>query len=128
VAGRLEDARRVAADAARTAAERHEAGYEANAFWVCGLIELQSGGGARESARRYLSDALSIALERGLRPLEAKVLLALGRLERNARMHEPAAQHLATARSLARGLSMSYWAARIDEELQLLNAPADRDV
>jgi len=128
LAGQLDDARRVAADAARTAAERDEAGYQASALWVSGLIELQSGAGARESARRFLSDALSIARERGMRPLEARVLLALGQLERSAGANEPAAQYLAAARSLARALAMPYWCARIDEELKLLGAPAKRDL
>jgi tetratricopeptide (TPR) repeat protein len=127
LADRLQDARRVAADAARAATERHESGYLAHAFWVSGLIELQFGTDAHESARRFLSDALSIARERGMRPLEAKVLLALGQLERNAGAHEPAAQQLDAARSLAQALSMPYWSARIDEELQVLGTRVDRD-
>ena len=122
LAGRLQEARQAAADAARTAAERNEPGFKANAFWVGALVELQSGAGAREAARRLLSDALSIARERGMRPLEAKTLLALGQLERNAGAHETAAQHLGAARALAQTLSMPYWSARIDEELQLLGA------
>ncbi len=46
--GRLDDARRIAADAARTGAQRHEPVYQANAFWVSGLIDREAG--ARESA------------------------------------------------------------------------------
>ncbi|RZL89966.1 MAG: hypothetical protein EOP82_17300 [Variovorax sp.] len=128
LAGRLHDARRIAAHAARTAAERHEPGYQANAFWVSGLIEPESGAGTRKSARRCLLDAPSIARQRGLRPLEVKVLLALGHLERNVGAYEPAVQHLAAARSLAQALLMPYWSARIDEELQVLRASADRGV
>ncbi len=127
LAGRLQDARRAAADAVRAAAERHEPGFEANAFCVSGLIELQCGAGARESARRFLADALSIARELGMRPLQAKVLLALGQLERNAGAYGLAAQHLSAARSLAQALSMPYWSTRIDEELRVLSASADRD-
>jgi tetratricopeptide (TPR) repeat protein len=120
--GRLEDARRIAADAARTAAERHEPGHAANAFWISGLVELQCGAGAREAARRFLSEALSIATERRMRPLQAKVLLALGQLERSAGAYEYALQHLGAARALSQSLAMPYWSARIDEELRLLAA------
>jgi tetratricopeptide (TPR) repeat protein len=126
--GRLDDARRVAANAARTAAERHEPGYQANAYWVSGLIELQSGADNHDAARRFLSDALSIARERGMRPLQVKVLLAHGHLERSAGGLDSAAQHLAAAHTLAHALSMPYWLARINEELQLLRAPAKRDL
>ena len=128
LAGRLQDARRVAADAVHTAAARHESGYLANAFWVSGLIELQSGAGAREPARRFLSDALAIVRERGMRPLEAKVLLALGQLERNAGAYELAVQHLAAAHALAQAMSMPYWSARIAEEMQVLGMPGESDV
>jgi class 3 adenylate cyclase/tetratricopeptide (TPR) repeat protein len=120
--GRLDDARRFAADAARTAAERHEPGFAANALWISGLVELQSGASAHAPARRFLSNALTIATERGMRPLQAKVLLALGQLERSAGAYEPAAQHLGAARTLAQALAIPYWCARIDEELQLLAA------
>lgn len=117
LAGRLEDARRAAADAVHIASARHEAGFRAKALWVSGLIELQYGAGARDTARRLLSDALSMARERGMRPLEVKVLLALGQLERSAGTDERAAQHLAAARALAQSLAMPYWSARIDEEV-----------
>jgi class 3 adenylate cyclase/tetratricopeptide (TPR) repeat protein len=128
LAGRLQEARRFAADATRTAAERNEPGFKANGYWISGLIELQSGADACESARRFLSDALAIVRERAMRPLEAKVQLALGQLERNAGAYELAAQHLAAAHALAQALSMPYWSARIDEELQVLRMSGERDV
>jgi tetratricopeptide (TPR) repeat protein len=122
LAGRLDDARRVATDAVRISAERHESWCEANASWISGLVELQSGASAHAPARRVLSNALTIATERGMRPLQAKVLLALGQLERSAGAYGPAAQHLGAARTLAQALAMPYWSAHIDEELQLLAA------
>ena len=126
LAGRLEDARRIAADATRTATERHETDFKATALWVSGLIEMQSGARAREPARRFLSDALAITRERGMRPLEAKVLLALGQLERNAASYESAALNLAASRSIVQALAMPYWSARVDEEMQALGGPGGR--
>jgi hypothetical protein len=62
------------ADAARTGAARHKPGYRANALWTGGLVELQCGADAHDAARRLRSEALAIACDRGMRPLEAKVL------------------------------------------------------
>lgn len=86
------------------------------------------GAGARERARHFLSDALVIAHERDMRPLETKAQLAKGQLERNAGGYERAAKHIAAAYAPAQVLSMPYWSALIEEELHALTMSGERNV
>jgi hypothetical protein len=70
VAGRTDDALAPATEALRLSRERGERGYEAWALWI--LAEVHSRR-APDAAVTAASEALTLALELGMRPLVAKV-------------------------------------------------------
>jgi DNA-binding SARP family transcriptional activator/predicted ATPase len=76
-AGRLADARIDARRALSLARERHERGVEAWSLWLSG--ELGTVDGDRARARAHYDEALAIAKELGMRPLEDRCRRALSK-------------------------------------------------
>ena len=68
-------------------------------------------------AEGYYGQALSLAQELELRPLQARTHLGLGRVLRLAGDRERAEDHLATALGLLREMDMRFWLSRAAEEL-----------
>ena len=100
LAGRPDEARRLADLALRLSRQRGERGYEAWALYVGGEVEAQRDSVA--AATGLLRQALTLALELEMRPLAARAHLALARLggpdaERAAGEHRDAARRLLTA-------------------------------
>ncbi|HSE03560.1 MAG TPA: sigma 54-interacting transcriptional regulator [Methylomirabilota bacterium] len=77
LAGRPDEAGRLAHEALRLSRQRGERGYEAWALHVLGEVEAASSAAAAVELHR---EALALALELGMRPLAAQTQLALTRL------------------------------------------------
>jgi transcriptional regulator with PAS, ATPase and Fis domain/tetratricopeptide (TPR) repeat protein len=100
LAGRPAEGRRLADEALRLSRQRGERGYEAWALYVMGEVEARQAPAAAAELHRQ---ALALALELGMRPLAARVHLAL------ARSGDPdaaSAEHLEAARHLLTSLAM----------------------
>jgi tetratricopeptide (TPR) repeat protein len=99
LAGRPDEARRLAERAVSLSRQRGERGYEAWALHIVGEAEAGRGPAAERAQRQ----ALALACELGMRPLAARVHLALARL---SGPEGEAGKHLEAARSLMDTLGM----------------------
>ena len=108
------EAREIAERALEIAVANGERGNEAPALRLLGEIHAVHNVEAAEA--RY-EQALSLAIELGLRPLAARCHLGLGQLYRSCGKREPARTHLRTAWTLFRELDMPFWLARTETEL-----------
>jgi tetratricopeptide (TPR) repeat protein len=99
LAGRPDEARRLAERAVGLSRQRGERGYEAWALHVVGEVEAGRGPAAAEAQRQ----ALALARDLGMQPLAARAHLALARL---AGPTGEAGEHLEAARSLMDALGM----------------------
>jgi len=108
IAGRLEEAEACGQESLTLARERGERGAEGWALWVLGETAWRREAGS--VARGRFEEALGIAAELGMRPLEAYCELGLGRLL--AREGEAKGEALlARAAALAREMDMRFWPA-----------------
>jgi DNA-binding SARP family transcriptional activator len=107
--GRLNDAARVAAEALPPARERGERGDEAWLSGVLGAIALRRGRQAVGEATTRLEEAIAVARELAMRPLEARSLAGLGEAHLLAGRRKDAHAHLAEAVSLFRSAAMHRW-------------------
>lgn len=109
--GRLNHAARVAAEALPPARERGERGDEGWLFGVLGAIALRRGRSAVGEASARLEEAIAVARELSMRPLEARSLAGLGEAHLLAGRRRDAQAHLAEAVSLFRSAAMHRWLA-----------------
>jgi class 3 adenylate cyclase/tetratricopeptide (TPR) repeat protein len=117
LAGQPERARTVAQRALELALGHRERGHQAWALLLLGDI---SAGGERaehERALEYYAEALALADELKMRPLEARAHLSLGQLHRRDGRPELAQEHLATSLVALREMDMRLWSAKAAEEL-----------
>ncbi len=109
--GRIDDAARVANDALPPARERGERGDEGWLSCVLGAIALRRGRPAVGEASARLEEAIAVARELAMRPLEARGLAGLGEAHLLAGRRKDAQPHLAEAVSLFRSAAMHRWLA-----------------
>jgi transcriptional regulator with PAS, ATPase and Fis domain/tetratricopeptide (TPR) repeat protein len=113
LAGRAEEAGRLAAEAVRTSRGRGERGYEAWALWIQGEV---GGEPAAEASR----EALAIATELGMRPLIARCHLSLGARHRGVGDVARAREHFARAAEHFAALDMP---AGVERASGIVSAP-----
>ncbi|HSF02936.1 MAG TPA: tetratricopeptide repeat protein [Solirubrobacterales bacterium] len=116
LAGRIDEARRLAELALRLSRDTKERGNEA---WACRLLgEIASHRESREieMAGEHYRQALDMAQELGMRPLLAHCHLGLGRLYRHTGKRQEAHGHLATAATMYREMAMTYWLQQTEAE------------
>jgi class 3 adenylate cyclase/tetratricopeptide (TPR) repeat protein len=114
---RIGDAARTAARALETARARHERGYEAMALRQLGEICAHSGSPNPERSEKHYREALVIAEELGMRPLQAHCHLGLGSLCRETGRADQAHAELTEADKLYRGMDMVFWLPEVETEL-----------
>src|SRR5262249_2715433 len=117
LAGALDDAARLAAQAVELARQSREQGNEAYALCLPG--DVASTGGA-EDAEGYYREALALAKDREMRPLVAHCHLGLGKLYHHTDKREQAHEHLATATTMYREMGMTYWLEKAEAEIREL--------
>jgi hypothetical protein len=81
--------------------------------------DVASTGGA-EDAEGYYREALTLAGERGMRPLVAHCHLGLGKLYRRTGKREQAQEHLTTATTMYREMDMRFWLEQAEAEMKEL--------
>jgi tetratricopeptide (TPR) repeat protein len=117
LAGRVDDA----ADAARRAldlAQRHdERGHEAWVLRLLGAIAAQRDPPDAGAAARHYRDAITGAEALGMRPLVAHCHFGLGKLYWRTGEEAKVREHLTTASTMYREMSMTFWLEKAAAQL-----------
>jgi class 3 adenylate cyclase len=116
-AGRLGDALTHACRALELARSAKERGNEAYALRLLGAIHAHGDSPDAESAETHYRQALALAEELGMRPLQAHCHLGLGILYSKIGRAEPARIALSAAIDLYRAMDMTFWLPRAEAAL-----------
>ena len=109
LAGRLEEAHALAEHTLAHAREHQERGYQAYALRLLGDIAARRDPPESEQAEAHYQQALALAEELGMRPLQAHCHLGLGTLYSQTGQPEQARAALSTAIELYRAMEMTFW-------------------
>ena len=109
LAGRLEEASDLAGRALDLARAHKERGNQAHALRLLGAIAAHADPSQIESAQDYYRQAMALAEELGMRPLQAHCHFGLGRLYAKLGQPEPARVELSAAIALYRAMEMTFW-------------------
>ena len=124
LAGRLEEARQRAAQALDHARQYQQRGHEAWALWLLGESTARQASLEVESATGHYRQALALAEELGMRPLQAHCHHGLGTLYARQGQRQQARAALAAAIDLYRDMAMTFWLPQAEAALaQVESAP-----
>jgi len=107
--GRLEEATQLAMRALELARAHQEQGHQAYALRLLGDIAVHREPSGVESAETHYHQALALAEELGMRPLQAHCHHGLGTLYAQIGQREQARAELAAAIALYRTMDMTLW-------------------
>jgi tetratricopeptide (TPR) repeat protein len=116
VAGRLDEATKMALRARDLAQQRRERGCLAEALRLLGEIAVSGDAPEVESAEAHYRQALAAAEELGMRPLQARCHFGLGELYRRTGKQAQAQEHLVTAAAMYRDMDMGFWLEKAEAE------------
>jgi tetratricopeptide (TPR) repeat protein len=116
-AGRLADAHTLAVQALVLAHEHKERGTEAWTLRLLGDIAMHREPPEAEPAENHYQQALALADELGMRPLQAHCHLGLGRLYGQSGRVEDARLELSMAIELYRAMEMTFWLPQAEAAL-----------
>ena len=114
-AGRLDEAETHAADALALSRRMGERGDEAWALLLHGEIAAARAPHDVTQARRWLGDALALAVDLEMRPLAAQCRTGIGSLELSAGRHKEAERWLAPAAEDLRAMGIPALGARVEQ-------------
>jgi tetratricopeptide (TPR) repeat protein len=117
LAGRLEEAHTLAECALARTRGHQERGYEAYALRLRGDIAAHRDPSDAALAEAHYRQALALADELGMRPLQAYCHLGLGTLYVKAEQREQARAELSTAIALYRIMEMAFWLPQAEAAL-----------
>ena len=117
LAGRLEEAHALAERALALAREHQERGHQAYALRLLGDIAAHRESPGVEQAEAHYRQALALAEELGMRPLQAHCHLGLGTLYAKIGQREQARAELSTAIALYRAMDMTFWLPQAEAAL-----------
>ena len=126
LAGRMEEAHALAEWALTLTRERQERGCQAYALRLLGDIAARREPPESESAETHYRQALALAEELGMRPLQAHCHLGLGTLYVQTGHPEPARAELTAAIALYRSMEMTFWLPQAEAALIQVGAVAER--
>jgi tetratricopeptide (TPR) repeat protein len=109
LAGDVEEADRLAQQALAHSRHRKMRGEEARALWLLGEIAMRRDPPDVAQAEAHYQQALALAEELDMRPLQAHCHHGLGRLYRQTGRAELARVSLAAAIGLYRAMDMTLW-------------------
>jgi class 3 adenylate cyclase/tetratricopeptide (TPR) repeat protein len=115
--GRLEEAQALAERALALACEHQERGNQAYALRLLGEIYAHREPLASADATTYYQQALTLAEELDMRPLQAHCYLSLGTLYAKVGQREPARAALSKAVELYRAMHMTFWLPQAEAAL-----------
>jgi tetratricopeptide (TPR) repeat protein len=117
LAGHLEEAHALTEGVLAHARERQERGYQAYALRLLGEIAAQRDPPEVDTAEDHYRQALALAEEFGMRPLQAHGHLGLGKLYLKIDRREQARAALSAAIELYRAMEMTFWLPQAEAEL-----------
>jgi predicted ATPase len=117
LAGRLDEARQGAAYALNLARTHQERGSEAWTLRLLGDLAAQEPAVQGEAAASYYEQALALAEELGMRPLQAHCHRGLGTLYARTGQRQQAHAALAAAIDLYRDMEMTFWLPQAEAAL-----------
>jgi tetratricopeptide (TPR) repeat protein len=132
LAGRSEEAWQHACQALDLARQQQERGNEALALHQLGTVHAHADPPAVAQAVAFYRQALTLAEELGMRPLQAHCHCGLGTLYAATGQREPARAALTTAIDLYRAMDMLFWLPQAETALAEVDAldpwggPSDR--
>ena len=109
LAGRMDEALALAELALTFCREHKERGHKAWTLRLLGDIAAQRHPPVAESAADYYCQAIVLADELGMRPLQAHCHRGLGMLYTKTGQHEQARTELSAAIDLYRAMDMTFW-------------------
>ena len=107
--GYVEEAHRLAQRVLANARHRKTRGWEAWALWLLGEIAMRRDPPDIAPAETHYHQALALAEELGMRPLQAHCHLGLGTLYATTGQREQARAELSAAIALYRAMDMTFW-------------------
>jgi tetratricopeptide (TPR) repeat protein len=122
--GRVAEAAALADRALEVARDLGARGYEAHALCHLGDVHVRRNGLDVEAAEAAYQQALGLAGQLGMRPLQARCHLGLGIVYRRTGRGDQARDALAGAVGLFREMAMRFWLPRAEDELAQARAPA----
>jgi tetratricopeptide (TPR) repeat protein len=117
LASRLEEAQALAERALVYAREHQERGHQAYALRTLGEIATRRAPPERDQAEAHYRQALALADELGMRPLQAHCHLGLGTLYAKIGRRELAQAKLSAAIELYRSMAMTFWLPQAEAAL-----------
>jgi tetratricopeptide (TPR) repeat protein len=117
LAGRLEEAHALAERALALTRERQERGNQAYVLCLLGDIAAQYEPPEAVQAEDHYLQALTLAGELGMRPLQAHCHRGLGTLYAKTGQWEQARTELAAAIALYRAMDMTFWLPQTEAAL-----------
>jgi tetratricopeptide (TPR) repeat protein len=117
LAGRMDEALALAERALTFGREHKERGHAAWALRLLGDIAAQRHPPVTEPAADYYCQAMALAEELGMRPLQAHCHHGLGTLYAKSGRPEQARPELATAIDLYRAMEMTFWLPQAEAAL-----------
>jgi tetratricopeptide (TPR) repeat protein len=122
LAGRLDEARQRAAQALDLARQYQQRGNQAWALWLLGESTARQASLEREPAAGHYRQALALAEELGMRPLQAHCHRGLGMLYATVGQQESARTALPRAITMYRGMGMTFWLPQTEAALAQVEA------
>jgi tetratricopeptide (TPR) repeat protein len=116
-AGHLEEAYTLAERALALAREHQERGHQAYALRLLGDIAARREPTQAEQAAAHYRQALALAEDLGMRPLQAHCHLSLGTLYVNTGQRLQARTELSAAIELYRDMDMTFWLPQAEAAL-----------
>jgi tetratricopeptide (TPR) repeat protein len=117
LAGHLEEAHALAEQALAFAHAHQEYGNQGYALRLLGEIAARCAPPERESAEAHYRQALALAEELGMRPLQAHCYHGVGKLHTTTGQQEQAHAELSTAIALYRAMDMTFWLPQAEAAL-----------
>jgi len=122
LAGRLDEARQRAAQALDLARQYQQRGNQAWALWLLGESTARQASPEREPAAGHYHQALTLAEELGMRPLQAHCHRGLGMLYATVGQQESARAALSTAIEMYQTMAMTFWLPETEAALAQVDA------
>ena len=120
--GRVEDARQFAERALEHARQYQQRGNQAWALWLLGESTARQASPAVALAAGHYRQALALAEELGMRPLQAHCHRGLGTLYATTGQQEQARAALSTAIEMYRAMEMTFWLPETEAALAQVDA------
>ena len=117
LADRLEEACQRAAQAVELACQYKQRGWQAWALWLLGESTVRQASPVVVSAVGHYRQALALAEELGMRPLQAHCHRGLGMLYAKTGQQEQARAELSTAMEMYRTMEMTFWLPQAEATL-----------